>query len=83
MQPTLNRIVPPSVRLYSPTSYLGEVNEYELNDFRIQIAAAKATGYYVIDPDGARHNLDKNGRFETYPECLDLMTKQLTELLMP
>jgi hypothetical protein len=78
----VNLIAPPTVRLFGPNNQdLGMVNEYQLNDVRVQIKVAAATGYFVVDSESVTHNIDKDGRFETYPKCLELMTDQLTNLL--
>lgn len=78
----LIRILPPTVKVYAPGGiFLGQANEYEMNDLRVRIREAKATGYLVVDETETPHVIDKDGRYETYPPCFDLMSDQLVKLL--
>ena len=60
---------------------MGEANEYELLDLRIQIKEAKVWGYYIIF-NGQKIRIDRKGELEDYPiGLLDTMTYLLLELI--
>ena len=59
---------------------IGFANEYEFNDFRIQIKESGAKGYFVRYEDNL-FPIDKDGRLY-YPKGLfELMAEQLSKLL--
>ena len=88
---TINNIEPQIVAIYhSEGGFIGYANEYEFNDFRIQIKKNYYPGYYVslvrtihgyknIGVD--RYYIDIDGRLPNWPkELFPLIDQQLTEL---
>jgi len=74
------KIYPPTVLVYDENDKLvAEMNEYEFNDFRIQIKRNKASGYYVVER-GNRHPINSNGSMAKHPVCFWLVADQLDEL---
>lgn len=64
---TIKKIIPPTVDLYAPDgTYLGNLNEYEFLDAKVQIKELQETGYYCVF-DGMKIRIDRNGRQEEYP----------------
>ena len=78
----LKKINSPTVEVFDPQgNSLGEANEYELLDLRIQIKEAKVWGYYIIF-NGQKIRIDRKGELEDYPiGLLDTMTYLLLELI--
>ena len=78
----INKIIPPTLDLYAPDgTHLGNINEYEFLDARVQIKKEQTFGYYLIF-NGKKVRLDKNGELEEYPNgLLDLMTGFYCQLL--
>lgn len=63
----VNKITPPKTFLYSPENeLLGEINEYEFLDVRVQIKNNQLEGYYCIH-NGEKLLIDKNGRIANWP----------------
>lgn len=79
---TINKIIPQTVALFSPDgTFIGDVNEYEFNDVRIQIKKEQAEGYYCMFND-KRFNINKDGRSNDWFEgFFDLFEKQLREII--
>lgn len=78
----INKITPPTLEIFNPNGELiGEVNEYEFLDIRVQIREAQVFGYYLVFK-GKKVRLDKNGELEEYPiGLLDTMTNLYCKLL--
>ena len=76
-------ILSPRIKAFDPDDQpLGELNEYELNDLRIQIKTNKAEGYYVLSgAENSKIYIDTNGKFDGYPVELELFENQLDKLL--
>ncbi len=78
----INKIEIQTVELFDPNGKsLGFVNSYEFNDVRIQIKKQQLEGYYCLF-EGVKHEIQKNGRLNYWPEGLfDLFEKQLMQLI--
>ena len=78
----INKIEPMVVPLYSPNGELmGMVNEFELNDFLIQIKKNYVDGYYVIFNEQILPILI-NGKIKRPPKgFFDLIDEQLNQLM--
>lgn len=69
----INRIKPQVVALYDPEdNYLGDVNEYEFNDFRLRLVQNELTGYYIKFQQ-SKYEIDKYGTLNPWPK--DLFTE--------
>lgn len=78
---TLNKIPAPTAHIWFNDQYLGEVNEYEFNDLRIQIVQEQATGYWVAF-EGERLDIQPSGCLSRWPIGLfSIIEKQLGELV--
>lgn len=78
----INKIVPFTCEAFDPEgNSLGFINEYEFNDLRLQIARAKAEGYYMMH-EGKKVYLNNRGLVVDWPEngFYHLYGKQLSEL---
>ena len=81
----INKITPETTNIYFKNEtgeyiHVGEVNEYELNDFRVQIKRTGSEGYFVKHND-QYHSINKNGRISDWPHDLFfLMINQLSKL---
>ncbi len=78
----VNKIKPQEVEIFDPSdNSLGFVNEYEFNDFRIQIKEYEAEGYYAMF-NGHRINIDKDGGINDWIDgFFDLFQIQLSKIL--
>ena len=78
----LKKINSPVVEVFDPEgNLLGEANEYELLDLRVQIKEANVWGYYLIF-NGQKIRIDRRGELEDYPiGLLDTMTYLLLKLI--
>lgn len=75
----VKKIKIPLVELFdNEGNHLGEVNEYQFLDIRVQIKKAQQSGYYAVF-DGEKIHIDRNGELENYP---DGMFDQLTNLYL-
>lgn len=72
----------PKVDLYSPEGvHLGNLNEYEFLDVRVQIKETQSVGYYVMFNDN-KVGIDINGVLEEYPDGMfDILEKLYLRLL--
>lgn len=78
----IKRIVPERVDLHDSSGELiaVDMNEYELNHVRIQIARKKLSGYYILWKQ-KQIIIEDNGKLAEWPEGLfDIQEKQLAEL---
>lgn len=75
--------VPPIKVFDCNDNFLGETNNIiVLDDFRRQIKQAQATGYYLIDVDGNKITIDRNGTLSDYSgEIFDVYTNILIDLI--
>lgn len=75
-------IVPQTVEvLYPDGSSMGFLNEYELNEVRLQINKNHLEGYSVKFQDQIIP-IDKNGWLQSWPSgFFDLIEKQLSQLI--
>lgn len=65
-----NYIKPQTVEIFNPQGdSLGYFNEYEYNDFRLQIVINKATGYW-LSYNGQVYEIDKYGMIDNHPKGL-------------
>ena len=80
--PMINTINPLEVIIYTPQGYsLGKANEYEFNDFLIQVKKKKLQGYHVKFK-GETIYLLVDGKISSQPEgFFDLMSQQLEEIM--
>lgn len=63
----VKKIEPPKVDLYAPDgTHLGELNEYEFLDARVQIKELQQSGYYCVF-DRVKIMIDRNGSLSEYP----------------
>lgn len=63
----INKITPPSVTLYNPDGeFIGVINEYEFNDFRLQICQNNIQGYFIEYKD-RRIFIDNDGNLDEWP----------------
>lgn len=78
----LKKINSPLVEVFDPQgNSLGEANEYELLDLRVQIREANVWGYYIVFND-RKVRIDRRGELEDYPiGLLDTMTNLLFKLI--
>ena len=78
----INKITPPTVDLYNPNNEkIGTVNEYEFNDFLIQLKKNYVKGYYSVF-NNERVNIIEDGKIDKQPEgFFDIIEKQLDVLL--
>lgn len=78
----INKIVPQVVDLYNPNGEkIGSVNQYEFNDFLIQIKNNYIEGYYALF-NGEKINIIFDGRIDYQPDgFFDTIEKQLTILM--
>lgn len=78
----INKITPPTLDVYTSNGELiGEVNEYEFLDIRVQIKKLQLSGYYLIFK-GKKVRIDRNGELEDYPiGLLDTMSRFYCELI--
>jgi hypothetical protein len=72
--------------VYGPDDeFLGEANEYEFHDLRVQIKEKKLEGYYCkFDIDGEEYifNIDKDGRSNDWVSGMfDNIEKSMMKLL--
>ena len=80
MKLTPKKIEPETVKVHHDEhGFIGEMNEYEFTDFRIQIMDAKATGYYVATDEGPSR-INSQGRIEKW-SFFNLQEEQLRKLL--
>lgn len=70
----INNIKCPVTQLYSPTGFIGDIeNEDQLNDVRIQIAEQNLEGYYIIwdsEKETIKINISKDGEIDKFPPRL-------------
>ena len=78
----LKKIDSPVVEVYDPQgNLLGEANEYELLDLRVQIRKANVWGYYIVF-NNKTIRIDRKGELEHYPiGLLDTMSDLYFKLL--
>jgi predicted ATPase len=77
---TYNKIIPQIVEIWNRDGLFARVNEYELNDLRIQIKTKKVEGFYCVF-EGYRIYINKDGSLSHWPKgFFDTMEKQLTIL---
>lgn len=77
----LKRIEPQTVELYEGDTFVGMINEYELNDIRIQIRQTKTAGFWIRWED-KKLDIDIHGRLSEWPTgFFDLQTNQLFQLI--
>lgn len=81
MKIKVNKIEPFKAQAYdSKGRLLGLLNEYEMNDLRIQIAQNRAEGYFMVYK-GEKIPIDKEGKIKSWPiGFYDLIEDQLAEL---
>jgi hypothetical protein len=66
----IKRIPPQTVPLFSPDgNHLGDLNEYELLEFRCQIAESNAEGYFIEYNEEFIH-INSNGSIPKWPTGL-------------
>jgi hypothetical protein len=71
------QIKPQTVDVWSDEyGFIGNVNEYEFNDIRIQIKEQKATGYYAFF-NGEKYYIDTDGKLDWPNGLFSLMGDQL------
>lgn len=76
----INKIIPPTYPLYDPDdNLLGDVNEFEFNDIRIQIVKAQIEGYYIKDDD-EKLFIHKKGYLDKWPDGFQIFEIQLSKL---
>ena len=76
-----NQIIPQTVELWNQEGFFVHVNEWEMNDIRIQIMKTKTTGFYCLF-EGYRIDIYKDGSLSHWPKgFFDTMEKQLGELV--
>lgn len=77
---TYNKIIPQTVELWNQDGFFARVNEWELNDIRIQIMKTNTTGFYCLF-EGNGIDIKKDGSLSSWPNgFFDTMEKQLGEL---
>jgi hypothetical protein len=78
----VKKISIPYVDLYDPSgTHLGQLNEYEFTDVRVQIKEKKISGYYIIF-NKRKIMIGKNGGLEEWPDGLfDQLEKLYLSLL--
>jgi len=78
----IKKIPPPTCLVYNPdNTLLGEVNEYEFNDIRIQIREQGLSGYYAKFGEDIL-KIDSKGRGDNWLlGMFDLFETQLNQLL--
>lgn len=78
----IKKITPPTLEIYNRNGeLLGEVNEYEFLDIRVQIRKAQISGYWLIFKN-KKVRIDRNGELEEYPiGLLDTMSNYYYQLL--
>jgi len=78
----INDITLPTAKLYDPTGFcLGELNEYQFINVRIQIKNENVQGYYCIF-NGIVINIDEDGGVDHWPDgFFDYAYKNLKILL--
>jgi hypothetical protein len=80
MKPEITKITPETVNIYHDEyGFIGEANEYEFNDLRIQIMNNKVEGYYVLKGD-VRYYINNEGRLADWA-FFGLYEDQLRQLL--
>lgn len=77
---TLNKIEVPSAEIFYNDESIGVLNEYELNDLRIQIKNKGLKGFFIMHNDGHKEPINEQGRISLWPEQFDLMLNQLCKL---
>lgn len=64
---TINKIEYTKVEVFNPQNKsLGNVNELECLDLRIQIKTQHVAGYYILY-EGDKYYIDENGQFDNFP----------------
>ncbi len=78
----INKITPPTTDLYNPNGEkIGNVNEYEFNDFLIQQKNNFVEGYYCLF-NGEKIKIIEDGKIDKQPEgFFDIIQNQLCVLL--
>lgn len=79
---TVNNIRTPQVELFNPDGEsMGFVNEYQLNDVRIQIINARAPGFHVVFNNERIDISGVNGDLAKWPKGMfSLMQEQFIKL---
>lgn len=77
---TLNKIEVPSAEIFYNDESIGVLNEYELNDLRIQIKNKGLKGFFIMHKGGHKEPINEQGRISFWPEQFDLMFNQLCKL---
>lgn len=63
----INKYLEERVALYSPDNVkLGDVNQDELLDFRVQIATNKVEGYYILHANNEKTTFDSEGEVDSW-----------------
>lgn len=63
----INKYPQETVVLYSPDNIkLGDVNQDELLDFRVQIATNKIGGYYILHTNNEKTTFDSDGEVDNW-----------------
>lgn len=76
----INKITPQVVELFNPQNEsMGFINQYELNDIRIQIRKEQAEGYYCVFNEQIL-NIYKDGKMNWISGFFDLFERQLIQL---
>jgi hypothetical protein len=79
MKLTIKTIIPETVSLWHDDyGFIGNVNEYEFNSFRIDIVENELEGYYVLK-NKTRFYINKNGTFSHW-SILDSFEERLEKL---
>lgn len=75
------KIEPITLGHYSPSDvYLGDFTDLENLYFRIRIAQGQLEGYYVLDQEGNRFDIESNGKMSGYPVGYDQYMDGLSQL---
>jgi hypothetical protein len=79
MKLTIKKVIPETVMIWHDEyGFIGEVNEYEFNLFRIEIKKNKLNGYYVLKDENCIY-INQKGQVESW-EFFKLMEETLDEL---
>lgn len=76
----ITRIKPEVVKLYDKNNiFIAELNNEEFNDIRIQIGLGQYIGFYIIDKDNKKYNIQPDGACQY--ECFNTISQSLYILL--
>jgi hypothetical protein len=79
----VNKITPPTVEVFDPEdNSLGQLNEYEFYDLRLQILKNRVQGYYVMF-NGERSNINSFGRLDNWhKDMFNIIESYCEELIL-